>query len=120
MSQPTLIPNIWDVSELTQQIAWEDYSEQGREGARIHRLYKTADGGPLAAIVQFFPGATAKPHIHPGHENILVLDGGYSDETGEYSTGDLVIYDPDSEHQWKSEQGAILYVVWGKETVLVD
>lgn len=118
MTAPIVIRNLLDVARAKSALPWEDYGDQGREGARIHRLYRMPDDGPLAAIVQFLPGARAKAHIHPGHENILVLEGGFEDETGRYRAGDLVSYPPGSRHRWVSDEGALLYVVWDRPTVL--
>ncbi len=46
-----------------------------------------AERGHATSIVRYEPGARFSPHNHPKGEEILVLDGVFSDETGDYPTG---------------------------------
>ncbi|MHA7854677.1 cupin domain-containing protein [Marinobacter shengliensis] len=99
-------------------LPWLKHDSNQRKGAEIADLYQ--NGAQRIALVRFHPSAHAEAHIHHGFESILVLEGGYSDSMGRYTQGDLVIYPDGSVHNWTSENGALLYVVWGGETALVD
>ena len=39
------------------------------------------------SLVRFRPGATFPSYAHPGGEELLILDGVFSDEHGDYPTG---------------------------------
>ncbi len=46
-----------------------------------------AERGHATSIVRYDPGAHFSPHDHPQGEEILVLSGTFSDESGDYPTG---------------------------------
>jgi anti-sigma factor ChrR (cupin superfamily) len=46
-----------------------------------------AERGHATSIVRYDPGASFSGHNHPGGEEILVLEGTFSDETGDFSAG---------------------------------
>ncbi len=50
-------------------------------------------GRTRAYLVKMAPGVRVPAHDHKGPEITLVLEGGYSDETGTYRRGDLMIAD---------------------------
>ncbi len=52
----------------------------------------------VARLVEIAPGYKSPPHTHGGTEITLVLAGAFSDETGEYKVGDLVVTDETFEH----------------------
>ena len=49
-------------------------------------------------LIKMDPGTSVPLHSHNGREYILVLDGSFSDENGEYIKGDLQINDHDIKH----------------------
>ena len=49
-------------------------------------------------LIKMDPGTSVPLHSHNGREYILVLDGSFSDEHGEYTKGDLQINDHDIKH----------------------
>ena len=110
--------NLINTEKLTEQVTWNSHKENQRQGADIATLY--VDGDKSIALVRFHPGASAKPHLHNGFETIYVISGAYTDNSGTHIEGDLVIYPDQSIHSWKSETGALLYVVWGGSTLLVN
>lgn len=61
-------------------------------------------------IVRYAAGASFSPHVHGGGEEILVLDGVFSDESGDYPTGTYLRNPPSSSHTPKSEEGCTLFV----------
>ena len=46
-----------------------------------------AERGHATSIVRYEPGASFNRHEHPLGEEILVLEGVFSDETGDYGKG---------------------------------
>ena len=46
-----------------------------------------AERGHATSIVRYDPGASFTAHNHPKGEEILVLEGVFSDETGDYPSG---------------------------------
>lgn len=51
-----------------------------------------------ARFLKAAPGIKSPHHSHGGMEITLVLDGAFSDETGEYKTGDLIVTDDTVTH----------------------
>jgi anti-sigma factor ChrR (cupin superfamily) len=51
-----------------------------------------------SVLIRMAPGASYGAHRHLGNEDVLVLNGGYRDELGEYTTGEHVHYEPGSCH----------------------
>jgi anti-sigma factor ChrR (cupin superfamily) len=70
-------------------------------------------GGELAkatSIVRYQAGSKFQMHTHDLGEEILVLDGTFSDETGHYSAGSYIMNPPGSAHAPFSEHGCTLFV----------
>ncbi|MSO77414.1 MAG: anti-sigma factor [Alphaproteobacteria bacterium] len=67
-----------------------------------------ADGGELGAtaeLLRFRPGAKVPRHTHVGEEAILVLQGGFTDETGHYVRGDVAQGDETVTHRPVGDPG---------------
>jgi anti-sigma factor ChrR (cupin superfamily) len=62
------------------------------------------------SIVRYQPGSKFQMHIHELGEEIFVLDGIFSDETGHYDAGTYVMNPPGSAHAPFSESGCTLFV----------
>ena len=69
-----------------------------------------AESGRVTSIVEYKPGAKFKEHHHPRGEEILVLDGVFSDEHGDYPKGTYIRNPPNSSHAPFSENGCLLLV----------
>ena len=72
-----------------------------RAGAEVARA---------TSIVRYAPGSGYTSHRHDGGEEILVLDGVFSDEHGDYPAGTYLRNPPGSSHQPFSKQGCTLLV----------
>ncbi|HVJ52801.1 MAG TPA: ChrR family anti-sigma-E factor [Aliidongia sp.] len=57
------------------------------------------DGPYRARLMRIQPGHAMPRHTHDGLEMLVVLDGAYHDETGEYGRGDVAIADPTLVHK---------------------
>lgn len=62
------------------------------------------------SLVRYAAGSGYSSHRHDGGEEILVLDGIFSDEHGHYPAGSYLRNPPGSNHQPYSEQGCLLLV----------
>mgnify|MGYP000718708101 FL=1 len=66
--------------------------------------------GHVTSIVKYQKGASFTAHPHPMGEEILVLEGVFSDETGDYGAGTYIRNPPGSQHTPFSEEGCTLFV----------
>lgn len=71
---------------------------------------EAAEHGRATSIVKYEPGSRFKTHQHPYGEEIFVLSGVFSDETGDYPAGTYLRNPPGSSHAPFSEQGCELFV----------
>lgn len=62
------------------------------------------------SIVRYQPGSGYSAHTHTGGEEILVLDGVFSDEHGDYPAGTYLRNPPGTSHQPFSVAGCTLLV----------
>jgi len=69
-----------------------------------------AERGHATSVVRYLPGASFKRHEHPLGEEILVLEGIFSDETGDYPAGTYLRNPPGTGHAPFSRDGCTLLV----------
>jgi len=62
------------------------------------------------SIVSYAPNSTFTQHAHAEGEEILVLDGTFSDEHGSYPAGTYIRNPPNSAHTPFSKEGCTLFV----------
>src|SRR5690606_19921646 len=62
------------------------------------------------SIVRYAAGSHFDAHGHPGGEEILVLEGVFSDEHGDYPAGTYLRNPPGSRHTPFSREGCTLFV----------
>ena len=89
-------------------LPWVASPEPGIERRMLER-----QGGEVAkatSIVRYQPGSRFQLHHHEFGEDILVLDGTFSDETGNYPAGTYIMNPPGSSHAPFSESGCTLFV----------
>ena len=70
-------------------------------------------GTEHTALVQWAPGTKFQPHTHWGGEEILVLEGVFSDENGDYPAGTWIRSPHMSVHNPYSKPGCLIYVKVG-------
>jgi anti-sigma factor ChrR (cupin superfamily) len=71
---------------------------------------EAAEHGHTTSIVRFEAGASFSRHVHPLGEEILVLEGIFSDEHGDYRPGTYIRNPPGSGHSPFSREGCELFV----------
>lgn len=76
---------------------------------RVHRV-GPAESGQVTSIVRYEPGATFPIHDHPDGEEILVLEGVFSDEHGDWPQGTYLLNPEGFRHAPFSHEGCVLLV----------
>lgn len=84
------------------------------------------ESGRVTSIVRFDPSARFPEHGHPDGEEILVLEGTFSDQTGDYPAGSYLLNPDGFRHAPYSEEGCTLlvklrqYAGAGREHITLD
>jgi len=87
---------------------WLASPQPGVERRLLDRI-----GGEVAratSIVRYLPGSSFNLHVHGGGEEILVIEGVFSDERGDYPAGNYLRNPPGSAHAPFSTGGCLLFV----------
>lgn len=69
-----------------------------------------AESGQVTSLVRYAAGARFPAHAHPQGEEILVLDGVFSDEHGDWPAGTYLLNPEGFEHGPFSRDGCLLFV----------
>jgi anti-sigma factor ChrR (cupin superfamily) len=96
------------VSIRTDTAAWHPGLVEGLSVLPLHSF-----GVEHTALVRWAPGTRFQPHVHPGGEEIFVLEGTLEDEDGVYPTGAWLRNPPYSRHEPFSRSGCTIYVRTG-------
>lgn len=113
----TLLVKLWqfaedDTSQLilnTQQAQWHPGLVEGLSVLPLHE-----HNGVNTALVRWAANTVFNRHVHPGGEEILVLEGLFCDEHGEYPAGSWLRNPRYSSHApFTQDQGALIYVKTG-------
>ncbi len=87
---------------------WRQSPQAGVERRMLDRV--DAEIGRSTSIVRYAPGSAYIAHIHGGGEEILVLDGVFTDEDGDYPAGNYLRNPPGTTHAPSSREGCTLFV----------
>jgi anti-sigma factor ChrR (cupin superfamily) len=96
------------VSINTNETDWDGTPQHGVLRKKLER--EQAEEGHATSIVQYKPGASFNYHTHPKGEEILVLNGTFSDNFGHYPKGTYIRNPPGSMHAPYSKDGCVLFV----------
>ncbi len=96
----------------TRAATWSKVSPAG-----LSRLTLHTHGDDKVELVRFAPNARVASDPHPGGEEVFVLEGVLSDESGHYPAGVWVRDPPGSSHMPFSDLGCVIYVKEGHLTV---
>jgi anti-sigma factor ChrR (cupin superfamily) len=91
----------------------EDYDWVKSPAAGVERMMLDRIGDEVAratTIVRFAPGSYFDAHTHGGGEEYFVLDGVFSDESGDYPAGTYVRNPIGSSHKPHTDEGATIFV----------
>lgn len=76
---------------------------------RFH-LVGPAEAGQVTSLVRYEPGAAFPPHDHPDGEEIFVLRGTFSDQTGDFGEGSHLLNPEGFSHAPYSDEGCLIFV----------
>jgi anti-sigma factor ChrR (cupin superfamily) len=76
---------------------------------RVH-LVGPPEAGQVTSVVRYEPESTFHAHAHPDGEEILVLDGVFSDEHGDWPAGTFLLNPEGFRHAPFSKPGCVLFV----------
>ena len=96
------------VAQAPDQAEWVPSPLPGVERRMLDRI-----GGEIAratSIVRYAAGSRFSRHVHGGGEEILVLDGVFSDESGDHPAGTYLRNPPGTSHAPFSRDGCTLFV----------
>ena len=112
-----LLVKLWqfsagDTQQLVLHSHQTDFAPSIAPGLSVLPLHEF--DGVSTALVRFAPHTRFHPHIHPGGEEILVLEGVFCDELGAYPAMSWLRNPRYSQHQpFTGEEGALIYVKVG-------
>jgi len=89
-------------------LPWIKSPDLGVERRMLERMGDEV--AKATSIVRYQPDSKFQRHTHEFGEEIFVLDGIFSDETGSYSAGTYIMNPPGSSHAPFTETGCTLFV----------
>jgi len=89
-------------------LPWVSSPSEGVHRKQFEREH--SESGRVTSLVRFDPGAAFATHGHPMGEEIMVLEGIFSDENGDYPAGSYLRHPPGSHHAPFSKEGCIIFV----------
>jgi anti-sigma factor ChrR (cupin superfamily) len=92
----------------TADMAWQASPKAGVWRKPLER--EAAEHGHATSIVRYEPGASFSEHMHPQGEEILVLEGTFSDQRGDFPPGSYIRNPPGSGHAPFSRDGCTIFV----------
>lgn len=93
----------------TAAMGWQASPSPSVWRKRLERV-GPAESGRVTSLVRYDPGSVFPPHPHPDGEEILVLDGTFSDEHGDYPAGTFLLNPEGFVHAPFSRDGCLLFV----------
>lgn len=88
-----------------------DWVASPARGVDRKMLYRVGDEVARAtSIVRYAPGSAFPAHVHSGGEEILVLEGTFQDEHGDYPAGCYFRNPPGTSHTPASAEGCVIFV----------
>lgn len=91
--------------------ARQDWVPSPAAGVERRMLFRI--GGEVAratSIVRYAPGSAFPRHTHDGGEEVLVLEGVFQDEHGDYPAGSYFRNPPGTSHVPASQEGCTIFV----------
>lgn len=96
---------------VTVQASAIDWVPSPAAGVERKMLYREGDEVARAtSIVRYAPASAFPPHIHSGGEEILVLEGTFQDEHGDYPAGSYFRNPPGTSHRPAAAEGCTIFV----------
>jgi len=93
----------------TSEMEWVESPAAGIWRKRLE-LAGPAESGRVTSLVRYDPGCAFPAHEHPGGEEILVLDGIFQDDAGDWPAGSYLLNPEGFRHAPGSATGCTLFV----------
>lgn len=93
----------------TRSLQWTPSPSRTVWRKRLHRV-GPAESGQVTSLVRYDAGSSFPIHDHPDGEEILVLDGVFSDEHGDWPAGTWLLNPEGFRHAPFSNPGCLLFV----------
>ena len=90
------------------KLTWVDSPTEGVTRVKLER--EEDESGHVTSFVRFAAGASFPQHHHPQGEEIYVMEGTFSDETGDYPAGSYLRNPAGSCHTPYSKEGCKIFV----------
>jgi len=87
---------------------WEASRMPGVERRKLER--EAPESGRTTSLVRYAPNSHFAPHTHTGGEEFLVLEGVFSDDTGDFGPGSYVRNPIGTTHKPHSDDGCVIFV----------
>jgi anti-sigma factor ChrR (cupin superfamily) len=97
------------VSVATATMPWSPSPSPSVWRKRVHRV-GPAESGQVTSVVRYDAGSDFPSHGHPDGEEILVLEGTFSDERGDWPAGTYLLNPEGYRHAPSSREGCVLFV----------
>lgn len=108
----------------TDEVPWVPSPASGVERRMLER--DGTEAARATSIVRYAPGASFPSHVHDLGEEIFVLEGVFSDESGDHGPGTYLQNAPGSMHAPYSTDGCVIFVklrhmdIRDRQNVVVD
>src|SRR5215510_3147808 len=93
----------------TSKMTWAPSPSSSVWRKRVHRV-GPPESGQVTSVVRYLPHSTFPEHDHPDGEEILVLEGVFSDEHGHWPAGTYLLNPEGFHHAPFSQPGCKLFV----------
>lgn len=88
---------------------WTASPSPGVWRKRVHRV-GPAESGQVTSVVRYDAGSKFPAHEHPDGEEILVLEGVFTDERGDWPAGSFMLNPEGFRHAPSSLDGCVIFV----------
>ena len=93
----------------THRASWSPGGIAGIDEQRLHEY-----GAEHVSLLRLAPGTRSGEHVHDGGQEVLVLEGRYCDEYGDYPAGSWIRSPHRSRHSpYTEREGALLWIKTG-------
>jgi len=97
------------VSVATASMPWSPSPSPSVWRKRVHRV-GPQESGQVTSIVRYDAGSEFPAHEHPDGEEILVLEGVFTDDRGDWPAGTYLLNPEGYRHAPSSRDGCVLFV----------
>ncbi|HUF74520.1 MAG TPA: cupin domain-containing protein [Gammaproteobacteria bacterium] len=97
------------VAVATATMPWSPSPSPSVWRKRVHRV-GPAESGQVTSVVRYDPDSSFDAHGHPDGEEILVLEGVFTDDRGDWPAGTYLLNPEGYRHAPSSRVGCVLFV----------